>query len=902
LAVSCLVAWSAVGGTASAQYRETFDSTELSWRLADADCGIRILAHRRDFQNFHAGGASEHLQVTAGQGSYAYLISDIPAARLIAEWVPRMWVKADRGGLQLMARIVLPRAIDPANGKPMTALLRGDLYDRVGMWQALRIDAAQSLLDREVRVLRSHFGPEVDAREAFVDLIVLNAYGGPGVTNLWIDDLEISGHVDALRFSSHAVPEASTDRSTRDALPAGPSGAAAAPNQGPAQVNGSVTLAGGRPLFPRVIEYNGEPFDHLQALGFNAIKLAAPPTSIQLREAQRLGLWLVSPPPNDLAITSAHERVLAWHLGRRLAADRLELTRQWIGQLRRAEVSRERPVMGEAVERVWSYSRLLDLIELDRTSLGTTSSLSACGRWIEQRPTLARPGTPHWVTVQTEPAAELVDQWMALGLGTPLSVAAEQEQVRLLAFQAVASGARGLIFRSRTPLDNADNDAQTRARVLRRLNMDLELIEPWVSGGTRASEVSPPAANARVTVLQTERSQLLMITDNSTDQQYTSGGSLAQKFSLVVPGAATAPQVYLLQPGGLRTLTHQRVAGGIRIEVPDRNRICLIAVTQEPLVIAHLARTLAQHTVSAARLQYELAAGELELVEMVHERLVGQTPSDVPSDQWLAQAKQNLRHCEVLLGGNDYAAAHTFAERTIDFLGQVRRTHWQRAVDDFPSPAASPCCATFAALPLHWEMARRLQSANAWSPNRLPAGDFENLGHLRDTGWQNLSISQGVIQASAELAPQSPRGGGTSLRLLAQAADARDLPPALESPPVRVITPPISLRQGQLARVHGWLYVPQEIQSSPDGLMVYDSLAGTALAERISSTNGWREFVLYRAAPVDGPLSVTFALTGLGEAYLDDVTISVHESIADRYSDAPADQARRLPPVPDVVR
>ena len=90
----------------------------------------------------------------------------------------------------------------------MTVLLRGESYDRVGVWQQLRIADAARALEREVRILRSHFGSDVDAHQAFVDLIVLNAYVGLGTTNVWIDELEISGHVDAMRFSSHATDAA----------------------------------------------------------------------------------------------------------------------------------------------------------------------------------------------------------------------------------------------------------------------------------------------------------------------------------------------------------------------------------------------------------------------------------------------------------------------------------------------------------------------------------------------------------------------------------------------------------------------------------------------------------------------------------------------------------------------
>ena len=50
----------------------------------------------------------------------------------------------------------------------------------------------------QVRVLRLQLGPGVDAREAYVDQVLLNVYGGPGTTNVWIDDLEIAGYAESL--------------------------------------------------------------------------------------------------------------------------------------------------------------------------------------------------------------------------------------------------------------------------------------------------------------------------------------------------------------------------------------------------------------------------------------------------------------------------------------------------------------------------------------------------------------------------------------------------------------------------------------------------------------------------------------------------------------------------------
>ena len=45
------------------------------------------------------------------------------------------------------------------------------------------------------------------------------------------------------------------------------------------------------------------------------------------------------------------------------------------------------------------------------------------------------------------------------------------------------------------------------------------------------------------------------------------------------------------------------------------------------------------------------------------------------------------------------------------------------------------------------------------------------------------------------------------------------------------------------------------------------------MAERVLITNGWQEFTLYRGVEKAGQLSVSFELTGVGTASIDEVTI-----------------------------
>ena len=73
--------------------------------------------------------------------------------------------------------------------------------------------------------------------------------------------------------------------------------------------------------------------------------------------------------------------------------------------------------------------------------------------------------------------------------------------------------------------------------------------------------------------------------------------------------------------------------------------------------------------------------------------------------------------------------------------------------------------------------------------------------------------------------------------------------------------------------IRGRVRIVAPINGSIDGLMIIDSYGGEALAERFGDTGGWKEFVLYRVATSADPLTVTLALTGLGEADIDDLTI-----------------------------
>ena len=137
----------------------------------------------------------------------------------------------------------------------------------------------------------------------------------------------------------------------------------------------------------RAIQHNGEPLQWLQSLGFNTVELRLPPSDAELREAARLRLWLIAPPPQSIGrrVTAQHAPVLAWNIGERLSGDDVESTRQLAQQVRREELQKGRPLLCNAQSGLWNFSRLADVVLVNRQPIASSFELSDYGAWLAER-------------------------------------------------------------------------------------------------------------------------------------------------------------------------------------------------------------------------------------------------------------------------------------------------------------------------------------------------------------------------------------------------------------------------------------------------------------------------------------------------------------------------------------
>ena len=209
---------------AAAGWQEGFEGPQPSWQATAPDPRDRLTAQQRVHDQAHSGQGCEYLQVQGGGGTGVVLRHDAGHPRIINDLTISLWVKSDHPGMELMAEVFLPRTIDPRTGRPLVTLLRGVAYHDVGRWQELRIVTPEQLLTRQTWLLRSQMGVAVDNREAVLKAVVLSVPGTPGLSNVWIDDLTLTGFASVAAETAAPRPHLASGP-----VPAGPVAALPAP-------------------------------------------------------------------------------------------------------------------------------------------------------------------------------------------------------------------------------------------------------------------------------------------------------------------------------------------------------------------------------------------------------------------------------------------------------------------------------------------------------------------------------------------------------------------------------------------------------------------------------------------------------------------------------------------------
>ena len=290
--VACLVALMVLVALATAQsprpsiLKDGFSGRTVSFQKGDSNIAFNEGNHTVSAEHHKSATTSEYIKIEANppggatESEYIHYFYPTPQAPLGPRMVARLYLKAYRPGVQVKARVVLPRERDAKNPEsPLSLLLPGETYTKVRQWQSLAVEDPVEVLKKQLPGLRAQLGREVDITGAYLDRMVLNVYAGPGITEVWIDDLEIGPVL------NKPEPERAAVGKDVDVLPASRVKGKAVP----VEFSEGQLLVDGDPFFFLGIRHSDTPLKVLRDAGFNTIFFPNDATPATIEEAVRHG-------------------------------------------------------------------------------------------------------------------------------------------------------------------------------------------------------------------------------------------------------------------------------------------------------------------------------------------------------------------------------------------------------------------------------------------------------------------------------------------------------------------------------------------------------------------------------------------------------------------------------------
>jgi hypothetical protein len=910
LGLAALVAVSGRGQQTAQTLQHGFegrdDLHDIIWQRGSADADYREIDHRLTNETAHTGAKSERIHLEAQKGKFIYYTYAIGRAPVTDELTVSVWVKANRPGVQLLCRVVLPRERDAKDpDQRLTVLLPGppdpaeppkpadpsSTYTLVGRWQQLSIRLPVKRLREQQQLLNASLKRQIVTDDAYVDHVFLNVYGGPGETKVWTDDLEVGPLLES-RPPDAAAP--GREVPGRPAL-----------NRRPSEValKGHRLTVNGDGFFMLGVRHTGTPLKALRAAGFNTVWLDETTPQALVEDAARLGFWIVptiTPPQTAVGrgpegqLTAANElfgrkvgmfrdsdAVLAYDLGGNVPAENFTYVTQGARAFHAADPLR--PLAVDVLDGLQRYARGAEtsglMLGMHRWPLMTGLELPGYRDWLTQRRRLAPPDSFCWTWVQTHLddwyTTQVYDRPGAGGFNEP--VGPQAEQIRLLTYSAVGAGYRGVAFWSDRFL--ADSHAgRDRLLAMALLNQELQLLEPLLVTAEEPKWIDTSRPEVKAAMLRTEKGVLVLPVWMGAGSQFVPGQGAVSELKITVPAVMGSAQAWEVSPGEVRALKTERVVGGESVTLREFSLTAAVVFTSDlgpNGLIARFQERQRAMLPDAARWAHEQAQEELAKVEKVQAELDEMGVKLQDGDKLLAKSRAFLEACATARRNGDHAEAYLDARRALRPLRILMRAQWDRAVRELDgNPTASPYAVSFFTLPRHWKFYRELTQLRAGA-SVLPGGDFELPMEQQPPGWvlDNPQPLDDVVMKAARVTAEA-KEGKQSLLLEILPRDTVKPPLALERTYLAISSPAVKLPPGSDVQISGWVKVPQKIDASVDGVLLFDSAGGEPLAVRLTEpTNGWKKVTLYRKVPASGRISVSMVMTGLGRAYFDDVRI-----------------------------
>jgi hypothetical protein len=659
-------------------FRDGFETPQPCWQSEYTDTTVKLQAHDRSERAAREGRLSERFQFVAGSGSQFFVSYETPRVPVSDLLSASLYVRSSRAGVQIFARIVFPSDVDPVTKAPSFVLVPGTIFDQTERWQRLELAHMLPVIERQARVLRVSTRRPVRLDGAYLERVVVNLLGGPGESEVYLDQLEIEPVPKAVLAAwKKKDPGTKSDQAASKGDPR------SKPKTGASRIRLERNLlekqgADGvyRPWFPIAIDAPGASPVQLRRAGFDVLVADAKADPQKFGPAIDAGAVLMmrlDRPTGPEAAQRVIEQINAyprkdavafWQLGEHLGRKRdlqsrqeeLVNVREVLAALRQLD-DVSRLAIASVDGEVPLYARAptgLDIVGVQPRFWASAQDFLETYQYLTQRRLLtvrSNLGIPFWAWIPATTSPEVIRNiW---GDDPPPSWGVppvQPAQLRLMTYLALAAGCRGLVFSGDADLTRSGGAGRALWIEMSFLNLEIDLCEqilavneekirdysvfdpeplPVPSNAIQqpskrprpVKEMSPrPGMLASAVPLLDRKGALLLVGDYATYAQFQPGQLAADEVTVTL-SLPEGSQAFEITPAEVTVLPRERVAVGTRITLKEFDTTSLVLCTGDLTLferVRSLVESIRHKTVPLAIEQAEIM---LQLVTEINGRL-----------------------------------------------------------------------------------------------------------------------------------------------------------------------------------------------------------------------------------------------------------------------------------------
>jgi hypothetical protein len=617
----------------------------------------------------------------------------------------------------------------------------------------------------------------------------------------------------------------------------------------------------------------------------------------EVKKAQELGLFLmpyahapqVKPGVVEemVRVFQDSSLVLAWNIGDDLNATHYEAVKNAAELIRKLD-PRKRPVTFDAIRDEPKMAPLADmfcdyyypLLKHDWPPARYREFLQAHARQAGERAAL-RPNQAFWTWVQIH-TQTWYNEWVHGGTKDRFigSQFPNPEHIRLLTYEALAAGCKGIIFFTCRFLQ-PDWHGRDRYAEIGVLGCEIRVLGPLLADSVPGGQVSSSEPSLHVERLDGPFGSLLILTLEREGYQFHVDEAVVRNVTLTVPDLQGASAVLLKfpEPEALA------VKDG-KLNLPEVELVGAVLVARNSDLAKGVAEQWRRMLPEAAEFSVEAASGLLEKSKPVFEALgaIFSSSKELPDNSqalW-KEAEAAVADAQNALGAKDFEKAWVRSRAALRSLRKLQQAAWRRAVgealpDYRKKEDQTRLC--FYDLDRYYKRKKWLETAKA-GPNLVENPSFEELSEGVAKGWPKpASVRDGKAERILD-----STGGHSGTHCLKLISRQPTLWQGQEKDWVTIdaLSTPIAVEPGKSYRLSAWVRITKDFEKTGRGAVVgFESFdkegktlqgGGIIEAKRVQATNGWErmEMVLDIGKEVHSA-KVRLGVCGIGEALFDDV-------------------------------